>query len=725
MPLKYFLSFLFACLCFQNTSWAQFSDKPPVKSTLENDSSKIDIINIDKFKERTTPKGLFRELTGNVHLKQKEMHIWCDTGFIYPMQQVEAFSNVQMLQDDSIRIFSDSLYYDGIQRLSELRQNVVLKDTSMTLFTDKLDYDLNTRIATFPEGSLIESDSTTLISKQGTYNANTNMAHFSDSVRITNPNYKLTADSLAFNTQTEMAYFIGPTKVYNEEKMVYCEDGFYDSKKNYAELYKNARFENREDGKLEIAKGDTIIYDGAEDIYYLIGNAYFQNEDQEVFADTILMDGKTEQYTFRGNPKFKSRDTTSNQSIIAKNSDYDAINKTMIFRGDVRVAQDNQIITTDSLDYNTETKSGIAKGNVVWQDTSANLKITCGQAFYNDSTKYLLAHLNPILTTLIDNDTMWLRADTLISLPDSVDTEQRHLYAFHHVKTFKSNLQSLCDSLYYDAIDSTFYFYQDPILWVDGTQFTADTIHVEMRASKLYQVRLFEKSLIVNTNEGTFFNQIKGKDAIIQFKNGEVKTMDVKENGETVYYAVDGEGAYMLVNDIDCSSMVLFFAEKQIRRIRYEGKPKAVVYPMHQVNHNSLYLTGFKWLDSLQIKTKYEFLGIPEPVFLDSVLIDSTNLDSMSLDRMSLDSMISTSDSLALPILDSTSINNIDSLSTNKSNKLERINTVNNKNRKGTSSKVSKLPSKATDPKSKKNKSKNPKSKKKKVRSKKQTTNEG
>ena len=717
MPLKYLLPFLFICLCFHSVSWGQISDKPPVKDKLESDSSKIEIINIDKLKERTTPQGIFRDLTGNVHLKQKEMHIWCDTGFIFPNRQVEAFGNVQMLQDDSIRIFSDSLYYDGIQRFSKLRQNVVLKDTSMTLFTDKLNYDLNTRIATFPDGSLIESDTTTLISKKGTYNANTNIAHFSDSVRITNPNYKLTADSLAFNTQTEMAYFLGPTKVYNEEKMVYCEDGFYDSKKNYAELYKNARFENREDGKLEIAEGDTIIYDGAKDMYYLIGNAYFQNDDQEVFADTILMDGKTEQYTFRGNPKFKSRDTTTNQSIIANNSDYDAMSKTMIFRGDVKVSQDHQIITTDSLDYNTETKSGMAKGNVVWQDTSANLKITCGQAFYNDSTKYLLAHLNPILTTLIDNDTMWLRADTLISLPDSVDVDQRHLYAFHHVKTFKSNVQSLCDSLYYDAIDSTFYFYQDPILWVDGTQFTADTIHVAMKASKIDQVRLFEKSLIVNTNEGTFFNQIKGRNAIIQFQKGEIRTMNVRENGETVYYAVDGEGAYMLVNDIDCASMVLFFDENQIRRIRYEGKPKAVVYPMHQVDHKSLYLAGFKWLDSLQIKTKYEFLGIPEPIILDSVLLDSSYLDSTKIDSTLL------LDRFATEQLDSNSRHPIDSLSAKKANKLGSSSSSSEDKSKASSQKKSKLNAQAIDPKSQKKKKK--KSKKKKLFSKNRQANEG
>ena len=308
---------------------AQIPDAPPEVETVE-DSSRIEILFIRTLKERTIPEGVYRELIGDIHLRQQAMHLWCDLGFIFPNKQVEAFGNVQMLQDDSIRIFSDTLYYDGITRYARLRENVVLTDSSMTLFTNKLNYDLNTRIATFPEQSLIESDSSTLISKRGYYNTRSSEAYFHDSVRITNPNYKLIADSLAYNTRTEVARFLGPTTVYNEEKLVYCEDGYYDSKNNYAELYQNARFINREDGKLEEATGDTIIHDGTLDRYNLIGNAHFQDADQEVDADTIIMDAASEEYFFLGNPNFRSRDTTSNQTITALSSNYDADNTTMI-----------------------------------------------------------------------------------------------------------------------------------------------------------------------------------------------------------------------------------------------------------------------------------------------------------------------------------------------------------------------------------------------------------
>lgn len=646
--------------CFYSALWGQISDRPPEPdSSIVADSSKIDIIHIGTLKEQVTPEGTFRELIKDVHLKQKEMHLWCDIGFIFPNRQVKAHGNVQMLQDDRIRIFSDSLFYDGISREAQLRQNVVLKDSNTTIFTEKLDYDLNTRIATFPEGSIIESDTTTMISKKGTYNANTNIAHFTDSVRITNPNYKLTTDSLAFNTETETALFIGPTKVYNDEKMVYCEDGFYDSKRNYAELYKNARFENHEDGKNEVATGDTIIYNGEDDIYYLIGNAHYENDDQIVDADTILMDGKTEQYSFRGNPKFQSKDSTNTQSIDAEFSDYDLETQTMIFRGEVQMVQESQIITTDSLDYNRETKEGIARGNVVWRDTSANTKITCQEAHYNDSTKYLLAKGNPILTTLIDQDTMWLRADTLFSMPDSTDVNRRNLRAYYNVQIFKSDIQSRCDSLFYNDIDSMFYFYTHPILWVDNVQFTADTIAIKMKDKQINRVFLYNNSFIVNTNEEIYFNQVKGKDVVTKFVEGKINTMDINKNGETVYYALDEEDKYMGVNDVDCQKMLMFFGDNQIKRIRFQGTPKAMLYPMNQVNHQTLRLEGFQWLDSLQIKNKYELLGMTMPLVLD----DSINIDSMMLDSLG---QFIPQDSTAIDSLNQTTIPSIETSSNSK-----------------------------------------------------------
>jgi lipopolysaccharide export system protein LptA len=479
------------------------------------------------------------------------------------------------------------------------------------------------------------SDSTILTSKRGYYEVKQHRAHFEDSVRIDNPNFALKADSLDYDTQSEIAYFLGPTEVFNPDKKVYCEDGFYDTKRNYAALYQNAQFENYEDGKEEIAKGDTILYDGQKDEYFLIGHAFYQNETQEVYADTIYIDNKRQKFSFVGHPRFISRDSTEGQSIDAAYSFYDEKTKRMLFRERVRIRQETQLISCDSLDYNIETKEGWAQGAVVWEDTAAKVQIQCEEAFYNDSTKFLLAHRQPILRSIIDADTLWLRADTLWSFPDTTFKNTRNINAYHDVRIYKSDLQVRCDSLYYNGLDSTFQFYQNPILWVDATQFTADTIHVQLKQNRIHKVWLFQASFIVNTNDLVYFNQIKGTDVETSFKEGDLHKMSVYDAGETVYYALDEQDRYVGVNDVDCRDMHLFFEQKTVRSIRFEDKPAAVLYPMHQVDHSNLRLAGFQWHDSLRIRSKEAlFYRQPPKDTIDplSFFQDSSSTDTLDID---------------------------------------------------------------------------------------------
>ncbi|MCP4439042.1 MAG: hypothetical protein GY810_08885 [Aureispira sp.] len=606
-----FLHICLAGLCVLGSLDFLHAQEPTTDPTTEEeDSSKLEIIFIQQYRAEEKPEGRFQELLGDVHLVQNNMHLWCDTGYIAPMKMITAFGNVQMLQDDSIRIFSDSLFYDGMSRLAQLKQEVVLQDSSMTIYTDILNYDLNTKIATYPTGALIVSDSAELVSKSGYYDANTNIAYFKDSVRVTHPDYKLVSDSLAFNTQTEKAMFIAPTYIYNEQKVIYCEDGYYDSKANYAELSKNAYYINEDPDKTEKATGDKIIYDGKAKMYYLIGNATFTDKDQKVNADTIVYDADIDQYFFNGNPKFRTTDSTQGQSIDAKNSFYDGETKTMQFRDSVRVVQDNSILTSDSLDYNRETRQGLARGNVVWEDTTSNIQITCAEAYYDDSTNTILAHKKPVLRTLIDGDSLWLSADTLYSMPDSnaKDNEDaRILQAYRNVRLYKSDIQALCDSLSYSDLDSMFTFFDDPVLWVDSVQFTADTIRVRLKNNKINKVQQRKNSFIVSTDEGTYYNQIKGRHITASFDSlGKLKLMDVKHKGESVYYAKDGKDRFIGVNDIDCKHMYIYFYKNQLYRIKFVADPKAILYPMNQVNHQSLQLEGYRWLEEFRPKSKKE-----------------------------------------------------------------------------------------------------------------------
>ena len=119
--------------------------------------------------------------------------------------------------------------------------------------------------------------------------------------------------------------------------------------------------------------------------------------------------------------------------------------------------------------FSTTKKTGIgnAKGNVFWVDTARNLTITSDFADFYDEDEKVLAYDNVLLSNVVEEDTLYITADTLttfkqiatIAATDSTAAESdtaQILYAYHHVKILKSDMQGVCDSLTYSLRDSVF-----------------------------------------------------------------------------------------------------------------------------------------------------------------------------------------------------------------------------------------------------------------------------
>ena len=659
------LSFCLFCCALIGNLQAQ-SDNTTNPNT--KDSTEIIILNINQMHGLKNERGeTITELLGDVHLRQAETHFWCDTAFLQPNNQLEAYGNVQIAPQDSLRIFADTLYYNGLSKQATLQNNVILEDSTATILTRILHYDLNTKIATYPEQVLVMSDSTELISKSGYYDANTNIAYFIDSVRGVSGNFKLVADSLAFNTKTEVVQFISPTMAYDENKVIYCEDGYFDSQNKYGVFAKNAYYLNRENGKMEKATGDSIIYDGNTNMYYLVGNAQYTDGSQNVNADSIIYDKGLDQYYFRGNPKFKSADSTQKQEIDAGNSYFDKATGNMIFSSGVVVKNENQILTSDSLVYNKDSKTGIAIGNAEFRDTIENSILRGGVIDYNDSSKTVIAYEKPVFITVNDGDSTWVTADTFKSIeipkpivdstlidstknidslsaekdsmneqkPNSLpqkentidtlisdnldslmaqedsmqkDSTVRYVYAYRDVRIYGKEVQGLADSMFYNGADSLATLYGSPVLWAQGTQFKGDTINMKMENGTLYKISMWDNAFIVQNKAGLYYDQIKGKTLHAYMKDGSIDYVDIFSNGEAIYYIQDNEEAFVGVNRVACTNMQIRFEEKQINTIKFYIEPTAVMSPMGQTDHDALRLKGFIWREVQRPKSVEEIL---------------------------------------------------------------------------------------------------------------------
>ncbi len=660
--------------------------RPAPPATTAQDTLKknrVDVDHADLFEYIQREDTVYQKLNGNVELRQDSIYMYCDTAVIKNNTHVTANGKVIIQQGDSTSIFADSAMYDGILRIAELYGDVVLVNGEQKLFTDRLTYDLNQKLATYNNGATLVMDSTQLTSKRGYYYVRERQIYFKDSVIVVNPEFNLRSDTLGFNTESKVVSFLGPTLISSDSTRIYTEDGFYDTENNLAAFTKNAQYEKGE----QQATADTIRYDGKRSLYSLEGNATFEEGERLATAALIRYDEKNDKTFLSGNARYQDE----NQDITADEIIYDAKKETYSTHGRSVISDPPQILLADNVDYSEERELGIATGNVIWRDTSAELTIICETAEYDRKSDYLKAsggrNGRPLLITIIEGDSLFMVSDTLMAIreapvavpkepvaPDSLITVRgdsasiltgpiaadtliavrndsaavltkpvaadtliavrndsaavltkpvaadtliavrndsaairkgpkdeeppRQLIAYYDVRIYKSNLQAVCDSLAYKSSDSTFYFFplrQNPIVWSDTSQFTADTVMMLLADEKISRILMRNNGFIVNSPDELFFNQIKGKNVTAFFEENELRRMSVIGNAESVYYARDEAGGYVGVNKTVCSEMLLYFGDNQVDKIKFFTEPKAEMKPMKQANHEALRMPGFFW----------------------------------------------------------------------------------------------------------------------------------
>ncbi|MFK8105045.1 MAG: OstA-like protein [Saprospiraceae bacterium] len=524
-------------------------------------------------------------LLGDVELRQENIYMYCDKAVIRD-NNVTAVGKIIIQQNDSITIFADSLSYQGNNRIADLFGEVVLINGEKKLFTNRLNYDLKTKVATYKEGAMLTNKQTQLTSKTGYYYVNEDEAFFKDSVLVVDTNFTLRADTLKFNTETQIATFLGPTRISQNETKIYCEEGFYDTANKIAEFRKNAQYVKG----AQQAVAEVIRYDGSKREILLEGEAKVEEGLKKANADLIRYNELTEETFLEGNAHYQD----STRVIDGDQIIYEAKSEIYKTKGRSLFSDPPQLLEADEIDY--DGNKGVATGNVIWQDTSANIKIDCDTINYNKETDYLLAFGNrPLLTTLVEGDTLFMRSDTLISLRENPADSARTLFAYRDVRMFKPDLQAVCDSLVYSTADSLFKFYEDPIIWADTSQFSADTMHIQMKDGQIDRINLYSNSFILNSPDELFYNQIKGKDIIAYFVERNLRRMRVEGNAESVYYGLDESNAYIGVNKTVCSDMLLFFGNNKVENIKFFTDPQANFFPMQRVDHNSIKLPGADW----------------------------------------------------------------------------------------------------------------------------------
>ncbi len=123
---------------------------------------------------------------------------------------------------------------------------------------------------------------------------------------------------------------------------------------------------------------------------------------------------------------------------------------------------------------------------------------------------------------VIDSAAMFAPADTLDSLPPAHDSIYRLLKGYRNVRIYRSDFQSVCDSMTAISTDSTLHFYIDPVLWNETNQITSEVMDVFTRSQQLERAEFVGSPMMVSRLDSVYYNQIAGKEMTAYFRDNAI-----------------------------------------------------------------------------------------------------------------------------------------------------------------------------------------------------------
>lgn len=502
------------------------------------------------------------------------------------------------------------------QTVRRVYNNVQFRQKGMLMYCDLAVQNATTNvIEAYGNVRLVQGDTVSVRGDTMFYYGNVRQANVNGRVVLRDRKMTLTTAKLDYDLISGIAHYPTPGRIVDKENVLTSREGFYDTRTKL--------FIFRQDVKLVNPKGTLT-------------------------ADSLLYNSATRIATFQGPTRIVNKDGV----LTAVAGQYNTVTGISNFQRRATVETPKYRLTGDTLYYDNLADLGIADGNVIMVAKDKKAVITGDHVRYNGKAGVSRVTGHPVARSVVSNDTLFLRADTLFSFDNQV-TNTRRLLGQKNVFVYKSDLQSKCDSLIYDTVDSTLYFYKKPIVWSQNRyQMEADSMQALMKNDRINTMFLRGHAFSISLDTLNNFNQVKGRTITAYFttritsvtagptgamtarrtgkstaaarvtparsltvgqqERTELERVLVDGNGQSIYFALDDKNKLIGMNHVECSRMNLEFADNKVHRIRFYGRPDAQFVPPQEFSPDTQELDGFRWREE-EKPTKKQVLWLETP----------------------------------------------------------------------------------------------------------------
>lgn len=610
--LRRFLTIAFVLLAVGATMFARTGGRGAAQPEKKVVDLKADVMYPIEFRDTSAVC-----LVGNVAFYHSGAVITCDSAVRYSEKHMECFGNVLINKNDTY-VYGDRADYNGETHVANVYSDLVkVVDGDATLYTYKFLFNTKTNVGEFADGGVVTNRENQLESDRGYYYANDRTVICVDRVEIRSEEYDLTGDSVVYNLTTDHAYYFRHTNIWNTQgDYLYADRGSYDKG---GELYTVT-----ENGYILTEKQE--VWSDSIDYYKLAGHAVLRGNIQ--IDDTehkVLAFGDFGEYWKEpGNafltrrPAVVSYDTSQGDSLfMAADSMFlytidPARQRADSLRAAARAADSLHAdsLRTDSLRVDSLAP---AAGDSV-QDVRPEAPIVAarrgslsegrGDAKRNGTER--TDSLAPRRADSLRRDSLAADSLSLDSLgltpADSLDslardTIYRLVKGFRNVRIYRSDFQSVCDSLVAVSRDSTIHLYIDPVLWNQNSQITSDVMDIFTANSQIVRAEFVGRPLMVSELDTMHYNQVAGKTMTALFRNNQIYRNDVKGNAQTIYFMQEDDSPDIIgLLVLESGDLTFFIEEKQVVKITYRNNPVYTIYPMDKIPPDvDLFLKDFKW----------------------------------------------------------------------------------------------------------------------------------
>ncbi len=421
----------------------------------------------------------------------------------------------------------------------------------------------------------------------------------------------LFCDSLYYSGKSKNAKLWGNVRVRDKEFKLTTDTLDYDANKGQAFYHYGGRVESIVSHEVLTSKVG-YFYPNSKNFYFS-NDVVYKSADIEMTTDTLQYIYSEKRVNFHGETNIIAKET----KMYCESGWYNTETEEGELRENAWIQKENDFISGDTLIYLPKEQLSIGKGNVLYMDTAQKVEMTGEYAYMNDSTHISYLTDSAFATKYMDDDTLYLHADTLfIEKIDSSDI----IKAYHHAAMYSRKVQSRADSIVFNSSQNYLLLNNHPIVWSNMAELKGDTIRIYMSDSTIDYVDIINHaSIVMEVEKDNYYNQIAGRKIVANFKNNEIYRANVTGNALTIFYpeeelktdstlTISRKG----MNRLYSSTLRIDIDSSEITGVTYIEKPDGAFYPMNNIKVDEKFVQGFVSKLYLRPSEKDDLLILPE-----------------------------------------------------------------------------------------------------------------